>query len=225
MRFGDPQDLSSVGQLGTGTLDSNDGEEGENGDQGETSGLKLHGSIVCYSLPVVNGVWRLVSNFFGRFFGFLGDNRNTVKGIQSLLVMMAFVGVGCGGGGGSASSFMTGDFNGTVIEPGRASAGVELTVDTNGRVLGVCTVLGSTSGAIMGKSVLSGTANLTTGKFHVTGFYQVFIPPPPGGGGTGVVNVDGTLPANVSSAGTILVDDNGITFSGALASNNLGNPL
>ena len=133
--------------------------------------------------------------------------------------------VGCGGAGASATSFMTGDFNGTAVEPGRASAGVELTVNPDGKILGVCTVLSSTSGAIMGKSVLSGTANLSTGKFHVTGFYQVFIPPPPGGGGTGIINVDGTLPARITDSGSIKVDDNGITYSGNLASNSLGNPL
>ena len=145
--------------------------------------------------------------------------------IWALLGCTAAALSGCGGVGASATSFMTGDFNGTAVEPGRASAGVELTVTPDGKILGVCTVLSSTSGAIMGKSVLSGTANLSTGKFHVTGFYQVFIPPPPGGGGTGIINVDGTLPARITDSGSIKVDDNGITYSGNLASNSIGNPL
>ena len=135
------------------------------------------------------------------------------------VLAIGFAFSGCGGAGGSASSFRTGQYNGTAVEPGRATDDVQLSVFSDGTVKGVITVVSSTSGAIMGKSTVNGTVDLATRTFHVTGFYQAFMPPPPNGTATGIVNVDGTLPVGGVSVSSITVDDNGTTYPGHLQLN------
>ncbi len=215
MRIGNSQDLSTVRQLRTSALKSEEGRGGENGQQGETSSLNLHKSIVSYSSLRVNAATRLVSDFSGWFSRFMRDNRNTMKGIQGLLVMLTFVGVGCGGDGGAATSFRAGTYEGTVTEPGRAYAGVQIIVQPNGTVTGTCTINSATSAAIMGRATLTGTANMQTGKFDVSGFYVSNMPGPPGGGG-GAIHVTGTIPSEGTTANQMTVDDNGYIFSGSI---------
>ena len=148
------------------------------------------------------------------------DNNTIMHGfLRGLGWALALGLVGCGGAGGSTTSFKTGEFTGTAVEPGRATDDVQLTVFSDGKVTGVFTNLSTTSGALMGKSILSGTVNPSTHQFHVTGFYQAFMPPPPNGNATGVVNVDGTFPLGGLSVGSITIDDNGTSFAGTVQSN------
>ena len=134
------------------------------------------------------------------------------------LIGLAIVSIaGCGGGGGSAASFAAGKFNGTVVEGTRASAIVELTVTSSQVISGKCTVLSSTSGAIMGEAILTGSVNLSNGLFEVGGIYHAFLPPPPGGGTTGIINVSGKIPARGVAQESMIVDDNGISFGGMIS--------
>ncbi|MEI8282293.1 MAG: hypothetical protein WCG75_07805 [Armatimonadota bacterium] len=138
--------------------------------------------------------------------------RASIWGVGIVAVAM----MGCGGAGGSATSFRSGTYEGTVTEPGRAYAGVQIIVNSNGTVTGTCTISSATSAAIMGRATLAGTANMQTGKFDVSGFYVSNLPGPPGGG-DGAIHVTGTIPAVGTTANQMTVDDNGYIFSGSIS--------
>lgn len=124
--------------------------------------------------------------------------------------------LGCGGAG-SATSPLMGNYDGTVVNPGKTSQTVELTVSAAGTVTGRCTLLSLTSGAIMARANLTGTLNPNTREFAVAGGYQAFIPPPPDGSGTGPVTITGTLPAKNSANGTMQVQDSLTVLLGTIA--------
>jgi hypothetical protein len=130
----------------------------------------------------------------------------------SLLVML----VGCGGAGGS-STFAVGKYDGTVVNPGRYSELVEVTISSNGDIHGLCTLLSSTSGAISARAVLTGKANLGTGSYTASGMYESLLPPPPDGTGSGAITISGALPAKGEVSGPLHVDDNGFVFHGQIS--------
>jgi hypothetical protein len=150
------------------------------------------------------------------------ENRFEMKGLKgfwtcSSTVLLLLALDGCGGAGGAASSALSGNYDGTVSNPGKTSQTVEITVSSNGTITGRCTLLSLTSGAIMGRAILEGTVNTTTREFQAAGPYQLFMPPPPDGSGFGVVTITGSIPPKGVADGPMQVQNQVGAYSGRIA--------
>lgn len=129
------------------------------------------------------------------------------------IVLAPAVVVGCGGSGSNVSNLVA-SYSGTVNQGAKSSVIVEFAVASNGRITGQCTMLSSTSSAIMAQADMTGTVN-SDRTFTLSGTYSVFVPPPPGGTLGGIVTVTGTIPTD-SGSGTITLTNGDLTYQGQI---------
>lgn len=132
------------------------------------------------------------------------------------MALLACALAGCGGAG-SSTSFLAGKYNGTTVKASGATTIVEINVTANGTVSGTCTIMSTTSAAIVGQAVVTGTADPATGTFSAAGMYETSLPPPPDGSGSGAVSVTGTIPAKGVASGPLQVSDNGVSSNGVIS--------
>ncbi len=156
---------------------------------------------------IEQGQWKI----YGIFLAKLLDNRTnmklTLKHFSAIVATVSILSIAGCGGGGASQSFTESRYEGTVINPGKSSQIVEISVDGNGNLTGRCSLISLSTGAITARATLTGTVNKTTGEFSGAGMFQCFIPPPPDGSGSGPVSISGSVPKIGVANGPLQVQD------------------
>jgi hypothetical protein len=135
---------------------------------------------------------------------------------RTILALFTFTPLfGCGGSGTDAQQFLAGKYVGSIQETDGTVADVEITIESDGTIMGRCDHLTSPGGAPLGNATLAGAFNQSTGFFEIAGKYQSQTPGPPGGG-KDLIHVSGKVPSVNLGSDQLLVIDRGIPYQGQL---------
>ncbi len=134
----------------------------------------------------------------------------SILGIIALSVL-----AGCGGAGSNAQAFSAGKYVGSIQETDGTTVEVEITIDSDGTIVGRGDHLTAPGGAPLGNAHMEGAFNPLTGFFEIAGKYQSQTPGPPGGG-KDLIHVSGKIPAPELNSDQLLVIDRGTPYQGQL---------